>query len=1061
MDASSQASTINETFTDLYPSISKWTLAQDVALLDSIDRLSKKVAGRTEATSKNIHGIADQLNQNRVRLHSAINSFNSLSNTQFVESRVREDDPHVVKKGKADENDSIKPTETAEQKKMRELKEAITMTQAVMRDYFNVVEVNIEDSDDDDEESSRTPKNAKPTFREAKDPYLHRPLPYIIGTEEFNRDKYIGLRSQLQEKPRANGATEDEVVLSARFDDLLVQPNGHSSARQRTDSPLNVPASPPSTVRKSGVISSESEDDSSSDIFNTHSIKDSSSSKPSVTPSPTPGARVLPPSLTRSSSQASSAKTGNLFVDGDEEDSDLFSTTKVRPATQTSQANQVLVPPEPVNQDAPNQAKTIVKPPVAARTPSVPFPTTGKPPSKKMSIFADDDEDEDGLFSSRKVTIGQPRKSPTKEDEKRKVAQPITVTADKTAPSTPSTSTPTVTKDSPSSRTVTEKAKKKATLFDDESDEDLFTLPSVKVLKSTLPINEANQSNPTKVEKPSVKTRLPPVPAQAQPPPSSGSSSQSSSIKARNLFLDDDEEDDDLFSSKKAASLIPVVIPALAALPIKQEIPLPAPGPSTSTPQPAVEAPENNPVGSTSKVQPTAKKFEQRAMEFDNEDSDNDDLFALPSSNKTATKSVALPPQPTVSAQIPAITPRLTVHPGPQPLSAKVQESLPGEQKSELPLGMRAQAFPQPKDTEPTLFSVSVQARTVSQPSDEPKMVGESEKSKPRPVVRARTSLHSLPASSPSKAALAPPAEIKEALVEYTEAISEEKRNIETDQADVEVEPAKEEPPEVVTQPSMTSPSPAPAPEAPSGLAENLEGGRVEESLAHSPTPSLPQSASDPVVATVREAGVEKQGEEPKEDLTAVTLLDESVGEATEESRAELASEQASDNMGEDPSSRLTLNVEKVVKPPVSKSSEKPVEVAVEKKAPKLSLFDDDDNSDEDLFAPPSARNSSKTHTTTSSSASVKTPSISSSVVSDQSKKPPALVPGLFEDDSEEEDLFSIKPIKTPIKPTTAAVNQSKSTVSPPKVALHSPLMDGPPPLDTVESSESDDDLFK
>lgn len=151
----------------------------------------------------------------------------------------------------------------------------------------------MEDSDEEDGPSNRR------TFREPKDPYLHRPLPFLIGSEAFHRDRFVGLKLQHEEEKII---PDEDVILTTKSDDILV-PNqstplggstrslAQSSSSRDTDNPQsledlrNVDGSAAFqkgktfSGRGATVMSSDSDDEN--DIFSTRPV---AGSKPDTAP---------------------------------------------------------------------------------------------------------------------------------------------------------------------------------------------------------------------------------------------------------------------------------------------------------------------------------------------------------------------------------------------------------------------------------------------------------------------------------------------------------------------------------------------------------------------------------------------------------------------------------------------------------------------------------------------------------------------------------------------------------------------------------------------------------
>ena len=100
---------------------------------------------RTTEINGNLQNLTNTLDQTSLQLNIAQNEFQSLRNTQFIESRVYEDDeslpqPDVENKTKVEEkNDHTEDIRLAALKGLE-----------VLDEYFDKVEVSVSDSEDDD-----------------------------------------------------------------------------------------------------------------------------------------------------------------------------------------------------------------------------------------------------------------------------------------------------------------------------------------------------------------------------------------------------------------------------------------------------------------------------------------------------------------------------------------------------------------------------------------------------------------------------------------------------------------------------------------------------------------------------------------------------------------------------------------------------------------------------------------------------------------------------------------------------------------------------------------------
>ncbi|XP_016929971.3 WASH complex subunit 2 [Drosophila suzukii] len=160
-----------------------WNFAGDCALLELMKRISQNLQERGEKTSRNLRDFETSVRQVDISLNNATNSLRSLQfGNQFVEYRVEEVDdadlamPEEKKKPEP-------PPKTSEEMSKEFLENNLRM----FRKNFEPVTIEVPDSDDED-----APVHSTTVFR-AKNPYDAIPLPYVIGTKEWEEHKYAGL----------------------------------------------------------------------------------------------------------------------------------------------------------------------------------------------------------------------------------------------------------------------------------------------------------------------------------------------------------------------------------------------------------------------------------------------------------------------------------------------------------------------------------------------------------------------------------------------------------------------------------------------------------------------------------------------------------------------------------------------------------------------------------------------------------------------------------------------------------------------------------------------------
>lgn len=101
---------------------------------------------RTTEINNNLQNLTDSLNETHLELNIAQNKFQSLRNTQFIESRVYEDDETLQS-----ENESkTKPQEEVEPDRTENIRLAALKGLEVLDQYFDKVEVSVSDSEDED-----------------------------------------------------------------------------------------------------------------------------------------------------------------------------------------------------------------------------------------------------------------------------------------------------------------------------------------------------------------------------------------------------------------------------------------------------------------------------------------------------------------------------------------------------------------------------------------------------------------------------------------------------------------------------------------------------------------------------------------------------------------------------------------------------------------------------------------------------------------------------------------------------------------------------------------------
>ncbi|CAM4778733.1 unnamed protein product [Rotaria magnacalcarata] len=187
------------TATEMRQQASQWTLAGDAGLLLSLEQFSDKLVQRADAIQQHLNQTVNAVKSTHTRVQNCLNEFTSLANTQFIENRVYDEDETInAKASKKDEQSTEKTVSNSEaqEKVLQRYVEAIQYGLAILDTHFEHVEAKLDNIQNgasslaDDDEDVGVP--VEPIL-EPKDPYIFRPLPYLIGTTEFMQDDFVGL----------------------------------------------------------------------------------------------------------------------------------------------------------------------------------------------------------------------------------------------------------------------------------------------------------------------------------------------------------------------------------------------------------------------------------------------------------------------------------------------------------------------------------------------------------------------------------------------------------------------------------------------------------------------------------------------------------------------------------------------------------------------------------------------------------------------------------------------------------------------------------------------------
>jgi len=152
----------------------KWSLASDAGLLNFVKDFSQKFIEKTQTTQKSLNELFHDTQSCEVKLNNTFNKFIMLSSTQYVENRVMDDFISKPKEPEKVETEK-EPENVVDNVLMPKYKDAINSVLNVMHKF------NIHDEDAD----------IKDLAVQKKDYYNRKPLPFLIGSSEYNEEKNL------------------------------------------------------------------------------------------------------------------------------------------------------------------------------------------------------------------------------------------------------------------------------------------------------------------------------------------------------------------------------------------------------------------------------------------------------------------------------------------------------------------------------------------------------------------------------------------------------------------------------------------------------------------------------------------------------------------------------------------------------------------------------------------------------------------------------------------------------------------------------------------------------
>ncbi|XP_068597002.1 WASH complex subunit 2 [Brachionichthys hirsutus] len=247
------------TVEEMRQSSHNWSLAADSGLFLFLQDFSQRMLSKTHDIEKQLDSLIRDTKATDSCLQSVFNDFLMLSNTQFIENRVYDEEVEETM-SKADalekQTEQEKTREQKEAELIPKMQEAVTYGLNVLDSAFERLDIKAGNSDSEDEEVTGRVE----AILEPKDLYVDRPLPYLIGSKAFMEQDDVGL-GDLSSDEMSVDSDRDSVVES---EDRKDADHSDDDFIQEEEEGLN------NITKKSSMLSYEEDgedEEEDSDIF--------------------------------------------------------------------------------------------------------------------------------------------------------------------------------------------------------------------------------------------------------------------------------------------------------------------------------------------------------------------------------------------------------------------------------------------------------------------------------------------------------------------------------------------------------------------------------------------------------------------------------------------------------------------------------------------------------------------------------------------------------------------------------------------------------------------------
>ncbi|KAB1270739.1 WASH complex subunit 2C [Camelus dromedarius] len=132
-----------------------WSLAADAGLLQFLQEFSQQTISRTHEIKKQVDGLIRETKATDCRLHNVFNDFLMLSNTQFIENRVYDEEvEEPVLKAETEKPEQEKTREQKEVDLIPKVQEAVNYGLQVLESAFEQLDIKAGNSDSEEDDAN-------------------------------------------------------------------------------------------------------------------------------------------------------------------------------------------------------------------------------------------------------------------------------------------------------------------------------------------------------------------------------------------------------------------------------------------------------------------------------------------------------------------------------------------------------------------------------------------------------------------------------------------------------------------------------------------------------------------------------------------------------------------------------------------------------------------------------------------------------------------------------------------------------------------------------------------